>query len=135
MGVDALQPDRVAQAMARWGPVYVGRVCSPAEQAEWGIGTGGVAVCLAVKECLIKAVGGRPHPFSWHDLRVGGVACRTAGRLLVDAGRALGAATGVTRFHSTGCAVRGRALCGAALWGESEDLIVAVVVLVEEDLC
>ena len=25
---------------------------------------------MAVKECLIKAIGGRPYPFSWHEFEI-----------------------------------------------------------------
>ncbi|MEV6032052.1 hypothetical protein AB0L65_12930 [Nonomuraea sp. NPDC052116] len=133
MGIDALRTERVERALSRWGAAYSGRICAPAERAEWAAGPVRVAACLAVKECLIKAVGGRPHPFDWHALRVGGPAGGAAAALVAEAGRALGTALGVTRFHSTACAVGSRS--GAALWGEHADLIVAVAVLVEEDSC
>ncbi|MGN9836983.1 hypothetical protein ACTMTI_02550 [Nonomuraea sp. H19] len=135
MGVDALQPERVEQAMSRWGDAYSARICSAAELAEWGSRPGGVGACLAVKECLIKAVGGRAYPFDWHDLSAGGAACRTARELLEEAGRAFGAATGAGGLRLTGCAVPARGLHGAALWGRSGDHILAMAVLVEEGMC
>ncbi|MBF8186919.1 hypothetical protein ITP53_14450 [Nonomuraea sp. K274] len=133
--MDALQPERVARAMSEWGPAYSARICSPAEREEWGSEPLGVAACLAVKECLIKALGARPDPFSWHDLRTGGVACDNARALLADAGRALRAADGPAEFRVTGCAVSDRGLCGAALWGQKEDHILAIAVLLEEGSC
>ncbi|TDC04037.1 4'-phosphopantetheinyl transferase superfamily protein [Nonomuraea longispora] len=135
MGVDALQPERVERAMARWGEAYSAKVCSEAELSEWGSRPAGVAACLAVKECLIKAVGGRTYPFDWHGLNAGGPACPAARDLLEDAAGAFGAATGAVSTRLTGCAVRARGLRGAALWGHSGDHIVAMAVLVEEGTC
>lgn len=79
LGVDIAEVPRVARAVADHGDTYVRHVLTPAERAACGVDTtrpGGpaagvdatlVTACLAMKECLIKAVGGRPAGFSWHD--------------------------------------------------------------------
>lgn len=70
VGVDALEIARVRGAVVRNGPVYAARICSAAERGPLAPGALGLAARLAVKECLIKAIGGRPPAFDWHDLQV-----------------------------------------------------------------
>jgi holo-[acyl-carrier protein] synthase len=68
VGVDVVDVERVRRAIAHTGGVWVARVCAPAERAA-AHGDGMLAAaCVAVKECLVKAIGGRPAPFDWHDL-------------------------------------------------------------------
>jgi holo-[acyl-carrier protein] synthase len=67
VGVDIAEVSRVARAVADHGDTYVRHVLTPAERAACGSEATLVTAFLAMKECLIKAVGGRPAGFSWHD--------------------------------------------------------------------
>jgi holo-[acyl-carrier protein] synthase len=67
LGVDIAEVSRVARAVADHGDTYVRHVLTPAERAACGSEATLVTAFLGMKECLIKAVGGRPAGFSWHD--------------------------------------------------------------------
>ncbi|MEV4218595.1 hypothetical protein [Nonomuraea sp. NPDC049725] len=62
LGVDIVEADRLAAAVGRGGHLLARHVATAAERS---LGAGPVAV--SVKESLIKAVGGRPPGFTWHD--------------------------------------------------------------------
>jgi holo-[acyl-carrier protein] synthase len=154
-GVDVVDVARVTRAMSYSGPAYAQHVTSPAEldlHTDPGLAT---AATVAVKECLVKAVGGRPPGFSWHDFEAIGDAPFTgrewADGLLaaavpeVEASTrvaltecctyAVGGASGraaLARFTATSPSVEpraGTALVGLARWGWSGDLIVALAIL------
>ena len=148
VGVDALEIARVRGAVVRNGPVYAARICSAAEQGPLAPGALGLAARLAVKECLIKAIGGRPPAFDWHDLQV---LAPDGGEPVAPVVTALAAALG-SAFRATGgpvldhrAAVRLRGSCAAAAsaalhdpddvaagaaWGHDGVLLVAVAVVV-----
>ncbi|MDG4765629.1 4'-phosphopantetheinyl transferase superfamily protein [Solwaraspora sp. WMMD406] len=67
VGVDIAEVSRVARAVADLGDSYTRHVMTPAERAAAGDDAVAVTASVAMKECLIKAVGGRPAGFSWHD--------------------------------------------------------------------
>lgn len=154
-GVDVVDVARVTRAMAYSGPAYTRHVTSPAEHdlhTDPGLAT---AATVAVKECLVKAVGGRPPGFSWHDFEARGDAPfagrEWADRLLAGAVPEVEAATRVVlarcctytvggasgraalaRFTAAAPSCDppgGTAVVGMARWGWSGDLIVALAIL------
>ncbi|MFI9008208.1 phosphopantetheinyl transferase [Actinosynnema sp. NPDC053489] len=150
-GVDVVDVSRVTRAMAYSGPAYTRHVASPDEHdlhVDPGLAT---AATVAVKECLVKAVGGRPPGFSWHDFEARGEASlpgvEWADPLLAAAVPEVEAATLVSMTECRAYAVRGAsgsaalarltersagdgaAVVGLARWGFRGDLIVAVAIL------
>ncbi|SDF44919.1 holo-[acyl-carrier protein] synthase [Lentzea fradiae] len=153
-GVDLVDVARVTRAMSYSGPAYTRHVTSPGERdlhADPGLAT---AATVAVKECLVKAVGGRPPGFSWHDFEACGEAsphgAEWAEPLLDAAVPEVEAATRVamtercayTVFGASGSAALARlaersadpgddvAVVGLARWGFRGDLIVALAILI-----
>ncbi|MEV7966993.1 hypothetical protein AB0O34_13550 [Sphaerisporangium sp. NPDC088356] len=143
IGVDIVEADRLARAAGRGGAVFSGHITTPAERE---LGTGEEA--FPVKESFIKAVGGRPPGFSWHDFEA--LAERPAGwtgRLLDEAAEELTASTGLTLTGGATYAVRGAcrraalvrlashqapmegAVAGAARWGHSAGLLVSLAIV------
>ncbi|MFJ6673324.1 4'-phosphopantetheinyl transferase superfamily protein [Actinosynnema sp. NPDC091369] len=152
-GVDVVDVARVTRAMSYSGPAYTRHVTSPAERdlhPDPGLAT---AATVAVKECLVKAIGGRPPGFSWHDFEARGEAplpgAEWADPLLAAAVPEVEAATRVsmtercayTVFGASGSAALARltersadpgdgvAVVGMARWGFRGDLIVALAIL------
>ncbi|GAA3444548.1 4'-phosphopantetheinyl transferase family protein [Planomonospora venezuelensis] len=142
MGVDIVERDRLARAAARGGEVFTRHITTPAERA---LGPGVAA--FSVKESLIKAVGVRPEGFTWHDFEaLADPAPAWAAALLEEAAAELAASTGVLLADGAAYAVRGASAraaltrlgagtpLGAARWGESQGLFVALaIVYVEEE--
>ncbi len=147
VGIDVVDAGRVSAAVAGTGGVFLKRVFSVDERAAIAADPESAAVGFAVKECLIKALGGRPDPFSWHeletDLRRSGPLDPRVHRLVADAARPFVRAMGVTQVLVAPCAVSGTArnaallrLSGAdrdhpvgmAMWGWTGRLVTAVAV-------
>lgn len=153
-GVDVVDVARVTRAMSYSGPAYARHVTSPGERdlhADPGLAT---AAAVAVKECLVKAVGGRPPGFSWHDFETCGEVsppgAEWADPLLAAAVPEVEAATGVSVTERCACTVSGAsgaaalarfterstdpgdgaAVLGMARWGFRGDLIVALAILI-----
>ncbi|MFD7658235.1 phosphopantetheinyl transferase [Actinosynnema sp. NPDC059797] len=148
-GVDVVDVARVTRAMSYSGPAYARHVASPTERelhVDPGLAT---AATVAVKECLVKAVGGRPPGFSWHDFEASGEAplpgAGWADPLLDAAVPEVEAATRVSMTErcaytvggASGSAAlarlagprEGAAVVGLARWGFRGDLIVALAIL------
>ncbi len=151
-GVDLVEVDRVDRAVALSGPVYLGHMNAPDEPGLHDNPTLAVAASVAVKECLVKAVGGRPPGFSWHDFVARGdipFAGFEWARPLLDAAepeivaatevalsrscvytvRGASRVAALTRF-TTDPAGGGLAVAGAARWGWSGNLIVAFAIII-----
>ena len=153
-GVDVVDVARVTRAMSYSGPAYTRHVASPAERdlhADPGLAT---AAAVAVKECLVKAVGGRPRGFSWHDFEACGEVplpgAEWADPLLAAAVPEVEAATRVSMTErcvysvlgASGSAALARltersaapgdsaTVVGMARWGFRGDLIVALAILI-----
>ncbi|SDP95925.1 4'-phosphopantetheinyl transferase superfamily protein [Lentzea jiangxiensis] len=153
-GVDVVDVARVTRAMSYSGPAYTRHVASPAERdlhADPGLAT---AAAVAVKECLVKAVGGRPRGFSWHDFEACGEVplpgAEWADPLLAAAVPEVEAATRVSMTErcvysvlgASGSAAlarltertaapgEGATVVGMARWGFRGDLIVALAILI-----
>lgn len=148
VGVDVLDVTRITRAMAYSGDRYATHVASPAEADLHPDPALAVAATVAIKECLVKAVGGRPPGFSWHDFAAtGGGAPDWAGDLLADAVPGVAATASVVMTESCAYVVRGASgraalrrlagpahapglgVVGAARWGWSGDLVVALAIL------
>ncbi|WP_157251745.1 phosphopantetheinyl transferase [Nonomuraea typhae] len=131
LGVDIVAADRLAKAAERGGETF-DRVM------------GGGGPTFSVKESFIKAVGGRPPGFTWHDFQeTGDAPSGWAGRLLDEAAAEL--------ITSTGLALPGRAVftvsgasrkaalvrlppheglvSGAARWGHGSGLFVSLAIV------
>ncbi|GAA3829089.1 hypothetical protein GCM10022226_57390 [Sphaerisporangium flaviroseum] len=109
IGVDIVDADRLARAGDRGGALFRRHLTTSAERdlvADDAV--------FSVKESFIKAVGGRPPGFSWHDFeaRPERPAAWT-GRLLDEASEELTASTGLTLTGDASYAVRGA--CGRAV--------------------
>ncbi|MEQ3550192.1 phosphopantetheinyl transferase [Pseudonocardia nematodicida] len=160
VGVDVLEVDRVRRALDRDGTVYTRHVLAAGEHPLDPDPVLAVAAGVAVKESLVKAVGGRPAGFSWHDFAAAGPVALSgdagvlppdadallsgAGALSDGAARALAAGLGVELGPPLAYAVRGAsaaaarsrltagsdAVAGAARWGLRDSALVAVAVLV-----
>ena len=148
VGVDVLDVARITRAMAYSGDRYAAHVAGPAEADLHPDPALSVAAAVAVKECLVKAVGGRPPGFSWHDFAAtDGPAPDWAGELLADAVPGVEAAADVVLTETCAYLVGGASgraaltrftgpapdpgltVVGAARWGWSGDLVVALAIL------
>lgn len=150
-GVDVLDVRRVSRAIDYSGSAYVRHVTADGEPPLHPDGAVATAATVAVKEALIKAIGGRPPGFSWHDFLAGSdtdtLVPATAGRLLEDATPQLGRATDIVLTEHCSYRVRGASLdaaltrlgvadrdgasaVGSARWGRREETLVALAVLV-----
>jgi holo-[acyl-carrier protein] synthase len=147
VGIDVVDAGRISAAVTGSGGVFLERVFSVGERAAIGADADSAAVGFAVKECLIKALGGRPDPFSWHDLetdlRLAGPLDADLHRLVANAALPFVRAMGVTRVLAAPCALTRSArraallrLCaedrdnpvGMAMWGWTGRLVTAVAV-------
>lgn len=145
VGVDVVEVDRISRAVAYSGPAYARHVTAPDEHPLHEDPDLATAASVAVKESLVKALGGRPPGFSWHDFtaRAEVVGDGWARALLDDAVPELAASTEVALTEYRAYAVGGASLAaartrfpagsgvvaGAARWGWRGNLIVALAIL------
>lgn len=131
VGVDIVEADRLARAAERGGEVFCRHL-------------GGGGATFSVKESFIKAVGGRPPGFSWHDFEPAAepAAAWTDG-FLDAAVEELSASTGLALTEGAAYAVRGACkqaalvrlpphegeVSGAARWGSGHGLFVALAIV------
>jgi holo-[acyl-carrier protein] synthase len=83
VGVDVVEVDRIARAIARWGDAFVRRIYTPAEVVRAGAGITPVprlAARFAAKEAVMKALGVGWRALAWHDIEI---ASDPAGRPIV----------------------------------------------------
>lgn len=117
VGVDMAEVPRVARAVADLGATYTRHVMTPAERTAAGDDAVAVTAAVAMKECLIKAVGGRPVGFSWHDFDAtpGGLdeAAGQVTDLLDEAAERLRAAADLPLDHQVVHRVRGASRAAA----------------------
>lgn len=72
MGVDVVELSRVARILGDYDERFVAALLTRREAMwvrHWDP-IRGAAACLAVKESLVKALGGRPRYFSWREIEV-----------------------------------------------------------------
>lgn len=148
-GVDAVALDRMADLSAARGEALLARVAGPddAEVASTLPPGAELAVLFAVKEAVVKAVGGRPEGFRWTDVVTVASATQTsaavAGAAAVPAEAAeildaLGAQVSAQSRGSLGVRLTGslqdRLLCGAAQYGVRDGHVLAAVTLWTTDV-
>ncbi|MFD1149153.1 holo-ACP synthase [Saccharothrix hoggarensis] len=144
-GVDIVDIGRVTRAIAYSGPAYLRHVTTPQEHGLHPDAELAAAASVAVKECFIKAVGGRPPGFSWHDFRARGdvphAAREWAGPLLAGAAPEVEKTTGIALGNTSAYSVHGAshaaaltrlapgrsaaAVVAEARWGWPGDRVVA----------
>lgn len=152
VGVDVVEVDRISRAVAYSGPAYARHVTAPGEHPLHEDPDMATAASVAIKESLVKALGGRPPGFSWHDFTArGDVAWGDhrengtdwARALLDDAVPEVAASTDVALTEYCAYGVGGASLTaartrfppgpdvvvGAARWGWRGNLIVALAIL------
>ena len=147
IGVDVVEVDRISRAVAYSGPAYARHVIAPGEHPLHEDPELATAASVAIKECLVKALGGRPPGFSWHDFTaLGDVPVAGADwtrGLLDDAVPEVAGTVDVALTDFCAYAVGGASLvaartrfpdgaagvAGAARWGWRGNLIVALAIL------
>ncbi|MGX7825652.1 phosphopantetheinyl transferase [Actinokineospora sp. 24-640] len=156
VGVDVVEVDRISRAVAYSGPAYARHVTAPGEHPLHEDPDLATAASVAIKESLVKALGGRPPGFTWHDFTARGDVAWGGGpggggpdstdwarALLDDAVPELAASTDVVLTEYCAYGVGGASLAaartrfppdpgviaGAARWGWQGNLIVALAIL------
>lgn len=136
VGVDIVSADRLTRAAARGGATFARHLATRAERDR-----GLDAATFPVKESLIKAVGGRPPGFSWHDFEAAPEPPPPwVGELLDEAAAELTAATGLALTAGAAYVLRGACreaarlrlggpVAGAARWGTGAGLLVSLAVV------
>ncbi|MCL6635528.1 MAG: 4'-phosphopantetheinyl transferase superfamily protein [Peptococcaceae bacterium] len=132
MGCDVVDLSRVAGALARDGSIFTGRLLNAWEKGWCHRGDlpvpVKVAACLAVKESLIKALGGRPAGFRWTELGLLPAGPEVPGELAAlwrELARETGAGAEKGFYHP--CRAYRRNAWAA--WGTAGEMVVAVVLL------
>ncbi|MFC7612584.1 phosphopantetheinyl transferase [Actinokineospora soli] len=140
VGVDVVEVDRISRAVAYSGPAYARHVTAPDEPPLHPDPDLATAAGVAVKESLVKALGGRPAGFSWHDFAAGLAVPDPVRDLLDGAVPELAATADIALDRFCGYTVRGASAeaararfaggaVGAARWGWRGNLVVAVAIL------
>lgn len=139
VGIDVVSKAHIAADVERWGDLFLrGPLTSDEERwcREIPHPAGRLAVCLAVKEAAVKALGGRPPGFHWHDVELlpWHEACRSTVLDLVVGELALAVETPVERrpcrLRASACsAVTAMRVPIAAAWAGTSTHLVAVVTM------
>lgn len=132
LGCDIVDLPRLNLIMLEHETALRARLLTAAEQAwcSWGDlpAVVKVAACLAVKESLIKALGGRRAGFQWTDLELLLPGCpvpASLGSLVQELTSQVGIAPEKT--YTQPCRAYGQR--GWAVWGWKEQMVVAAVLL------
>jgi len=151
-GVDVVDLARVTRAVDYGGTTYLRHVNARDEPCLHEDPCLAAAASVGIKECLVKALGGRPPGFSWHDfVATGAQAPDWVGSLLAAAVPELESTTDIPLTHRCAYALRGasgraararfdgagteddvragRSPVAAARWGWRGDLVIAIAVL------
>lgn len=70
VGIDAVDPTRLARTIARWGERFLDRVFTPAERALCQGRLTSLAARFAAKEAVAKALGTGVGPVTWREIEV-----------------------------------------------------------------
>ncbi|MGQ9557824.1 MAG: 4'-phosphopantetheinyl transferase superfamily protein [Desulfurispora sp.] len=132
LGCDIVDLPRLNLILQQWETALQARLLTAAEQAwcSWGDlpVLVKVAACLAVKESLIKALGGRQTGFKWTDLELLLPGCPVP-VCLVNLVQELVSQVGLAaeKLHTQPCRAYGQR--GWAVWGWKEQMVIAAVLL------
>lgn len=123
---------RIARILDRDGFVFQRRILTVQEQSWCYQGdlppVVRVAACLAVKESLIKALGGRPVGFRWPDLEILPIEPAPVPEQLTVLWSDLALKTQVSAGNFHRCRVASGEQAWAA-WGTSNKVVVALVIM------
>lgn len=132
IGCDVVDLSRVVRVLARDGSIFTDRLLAGWEKGWCHRGDlpvpVKVAACLAVKESLIKALGGRPAGFSWTDLGLLPAGPEVPGELVAlwrELAREMGIGAEKGFFHPC----RAYWSKAWAAWGATGEMVVAVALL------
>ena len=70
VGIDAIEPTRIAALAARWGERFLGRIFTPAERALANGRSASLAARFAAKEAVAKALGTGLGAVAWREIEV-----------------------------------------------------------------
>ena len=70
VGIDAIEPARIAALAARWGERFLARIFTPAERALAGNRPNSLAARFAAKEAVAKALGTGLGAVAWREIEV-----------------------------------------------------------------
>lgn len=118
LGIDVVDLAGIRNDVDRWGALFTRRIMTPREE-RWASEAGRpyrrIAACLAVKESVIKVLGGRPVPFKWQDIELRPWECVSIPppEIRVAAGE-LARSAGVRTMAYHPCSLQGTSLSRAA---------------------
>lgn len=70
VGIDAIEPTRIAALAARWGERFLGRIFTPAERELTGGRYSSLAARFAAKEAVAKALGTGLGAVAWREIEI-----------------------------------------------------------------
>ena len=70
VGIDAIEPARIAALAGRWGERFLGRIFTPAERELTGGRFASLAARFAAKEAVAKALGTGMGVVAWREIEV-----------------------------------------------------------------
>jgi holo-[acyl-carrier protein] synthase len=70
VGIDAIEPTRIAALAGRWGERFLGRIFTPAERELTGGRFSSLAARFAAKEAVAKALGTGMGAVAWREIEV-----------------------------------------------------------------
>jgi phosphopantetheinyl transferase (holo-ACP synthase) len=104
-GVDVVALSRAQQLLERYDEVILRRVAT-AQEAEWiGTAPARLGAVLGLKEAAIKAMGGRPDPFTWQQISI--EACGQPGQRAAEVLGGFAAGLQLAEFTTISCQLHG----------------------------
>ncbi len=70
LGIDVVAVDRMRRALDRYGARFAARILGPSERDRWGDDPAHLALCFAVKESVVKALGGWGDRAGWTEIEL-----------------------------------------------------------------
>ncbi len=96
-GIDAIEPARIAAALARYGERFLGRIFTPAERALCRERVNSLAARFAAKEAVAKVLGTGLGTIAWREIEI--LANERGRPVLVLHGAAAARATQLGLWH------------------------------------
>lgn len=118
MGLDAIEPERIAKAVARWGEQFLSKIFTPAERELCGGRVLSLAGRFAAKEAVAKVLGTGVGDIAWRDIEVLADDRRRPTVHLRGAAAGLAAARGLSNWSISLTHLRGIALAAVVATSE-----------------
>lgn len=118
VGLDAIEPERVARAVERWGEQFLSKVFTPAERELCRGRVLSLAGRFAAKEAVAKALGTGMGAIAWRDIEVLADDRRRPTVNLHGAAARLAAARGLSNWSISLTHLRGIALAAVVATSE-----------------